>query len=318
MRIFFAPMEGVVDHSVRELMTAIGGIDVCVTEFIRVTDSPLPPKVFHRYCPEMANQCLTRAGTPVRIQLLGGQAEPMAINAAKLARYGATAIDLNFGCPAKTVNKNDGGACLLQQPDRVFDIVSAVRQAVPEHIPVSAKIRLGFEDRSRYLENAQAVYDAGANELTVHARSKVDGYKPPAYWEYIAAIKEAIKIPVIANGEIWSLDDYRRCREVSGCEDVMLGRGLMACPDLALQIKASNAGLAYQPLSWTDVCQHLYQYYTDTRDIYPRKYLGNRVKQWLVYLRRQYAEAADFFEQIKRHRDPQELERAFIHYQQTA
>src|SRR5690606_19422497 len=108
----------------------------------------------------------------------------------------------------------------------------AVRDALPAHIPVSAKIRLGYEDRSSYMDNAQAVEAAGASELVVHARSKADGYKPPAYWHYIADIKARLKIPVVANGEIWSVDDYLRCREESGCEDVMLGRGLLACPDL--------------------------------------------------------------------------------------
>jgi len=315
MRIFLAPMEGVVDHSVREIMTAIGGVDTCVTEFIRITDTALPPKVFYRYCPELANQCLTPAGTPVRIQLLGGNPEAMAHNAAKLARYGATAIDLNFGCPAKAVNNSDGGARLLREPERVFAIVSAVRKAVPAAIPVSAKIRLGFEDRSLYLDNARAVFEAGATELAVHARSKVDGYKPPAYWEYIAKIRETIAIPVIANGEIWSLADYRRCREISGCDDMMLGRGLMACPDLGLQIKAEQRGEEYTPMLWREICQHLYRYYCDTLDIYPRKYLGNRVKQWLVYLRRQYKEADELFEQIKRHRNPAAMEAAFSQYQ---
>ncbi len=299
-------------------MTALGGIDACVTEFIRVTDTSLPPKVFFRYCPELHNRCLTQAGTPVRIQLLGGRPQPMALNAAKLAHYGARAIDLNFGCPAKAVNNSDGGACLLREPQRVYDIVAAVREAVPAGIPVSAKIRLGFEDRSRYLDNARAVYEAGASELTVHARSKVDGYKPPAYWEYLAEIRESIAIPLIANGEIWSLADYRRCREVSGCEDVMLGRGLMACPDLALQIKAANSGEHYRPLAWPAVCEQLYQYYKETRYLYPERYLGNRVKQWLVYLRRQYPEAVTFFEQIKRHRDPHRLEAAFNQHRQAA
>ena len=139
----------------------------------------------------------------------------MAINALELVSYGAKSIDLNFGCPAKTVNSHEGGACLLRSPDRVYSIIKAVRDAVPKAIPVSAKIRLGYEDRSAYLDNAAAVEAAGADELTVHARSNVDGYKPPAYWHYIADIKAALKIPVIANGEIWTLNDYLRCREES-------------------------------------------------------------------------------------------------------
>ncbi len=292
-------------------MSAVGGIDTCVTEFVRVTSTPLPPKVFYRYCPEIENQCRTQVGVPVRIQLLGGNPIPMALNASKLARYGGRAIDLNFGCPAKMVNNNDGGASLLRDPERVFQIVRAVRQATPANVPVSAKIRLGFEDRSAYLDNAQAIFEAGANELTVHARSKVDGYKPPAYWDYIGRINEQIPIPVIANGEIWTVDDYFQCRDQSSCEDVMIGRGLLACPDLGLQIKAALSGEHYQAMNWPQACRLLYQFYLDTKSVYPSKYLGNRVKSWLVYLRRHYPEAGQLFDVIKRKRTEQDIDATF-------
>lgn len=301
-RIYLAPMEGVVDHHLRKLLTAIGGIDTCVTEFIRVTDHLLPEKVFYRLCPELTHNSQTESGIPVRIQLLGGSPQPLADNAAKAANLGAAAIDLNFGCPAKTVNKSDGGAVLLQEPERVYKIVHAVRQSIAQSVPVTAKIRLGFHDRSLGKEVALAVFAAGADELTVHARSKVDGYKPPAYWECIAPIQETAPVPVIANGEIWSVDDYIRCREISGCTDIMLGRGLLACPDLALQIKARLSDDKLAPMQWQQVCQTLFQFYQTTLHAYPKKFLGNRVKQWLVYLRRQYPEAIEFFEQIKTHR----------------
>src|SRR5690606_3163802 len=242
MRIMLAPMEGVVDHHLRNFITGLGGVDGCVTEFVRVTDQILPYKVFLRLAPEIIQDCRTDHGIPVKVQLLGGKPEPMGINAVEAVRAGARAIDINFGCPAKTVNKNDGGACLLRQPDRVYAIVKAVRDALPADIPVSAKIRLGYEDRNSYIENALAVTEAGASELTVHARSRVDGYKPPAYWEYIKEIGRHTTLPLVANGEIWNLDDYLRCREQSGCDDVMLGRGLLACLDLARQIKSAIAG----------------------------------------------------------------------------
>lgn len=311
MQLFIAPMEGVVDHQVRELLTALGGIDGCVTEFIRVIDTDLPDKVFRRSAPELDQDCLTPSGVPVKLQLLGGQPEPMARNALRACRAGAKAIDLNFGCPAKTVNRSDGGACLLRSPERVNAVVKAVRDAVPAQIPVSAKIRLGFEDTSLYLENARAVADAGANELTVHARTRADGYRPPAYWEYIANIREALSIPVIANGEIWNLDDFDRCRAVTGCDRFMLGRGLLARPDLARHIKAHIAGEAYTPMSWTEVCALLHRYYHLSQARYPSKHSGNRIKQWLVYLQRQYPQALEFFENVKREREPERFEAAF-------
>ena len=311
MQLFLAPMEGVVDHQVRDILSALGGLDGCVTEFIRVTQNTLPRRVFRRYAPELDHQCLTPSGTPVKVQLLGGQPEPLALNAQRAVRAGATAIDLNFGCPAKTVNNSDGGACLLRTPERVYGIVAAVRAALPASIPVSAKIRLGFDDASRYLENALAVADAGASELTVHARTKRDGYRPPAYWEYIARIREALSIPVIANGEIWSPEDWERCRSVTGCDRFMLGRGLLARPDLARAIKARFTGEAYTPMPWSEVCQLLHAYYRLSQPHYPTKHSGNRIKQWLMYLQREYPQAATFFENIKREREPARLEAAF-------
>lgn len=304
-------MEGVVEHHVRAILTHLGGLDGCVTEFIRVTDQKLPYKVFYKYAQELENLCLTPNGVPVKIQLLGSKPEPMALNAVELVKHGAKAIDLNFGCPAKTVNSHEGGACLLRTPDRVYSIIKAVRDAVPQDIPVSAKIRLGYEDRSSYLDNAQAVEAAGADELTVHARSKADGYKPPAYWHYIADIRNKLKIPVIANGEIWSVEDYIRCREESQCEDVMLGRGLLSRPDLARQIKAYLKGAECTPMSWSEICQMLYSYYQLTTPLYETRNCGNRVKQWLMYLSRNYPQAQVFFEAIKRKTTPAEFEQCF-------
>jgi tRNA-dihydrouridine synthase C len=319
MNILLAPMEGVVDHIMRELLCRIGGIDTCVTEFLRVTDHCYPDKVFYQRCPELSNNGYTSSNVLVRLQLLGGKPEPIAENAARAVELGAKAIDLNFGCPAKTVNKNDGGACLLQDPDRVETIVAATRKHVPNHIPVTAKIRLGFNDRSLYLENAQAAESGGANALTVHARSKVDGYKPPAYWEYITRIREALKIPVTANGEIWSLADFERCREVTGCDSYMLGRGLLACPDLANQIKTAcqhqkdsdnYSAVSKNVMSWPALCKHLQCFFDDTVSSYPAKYTGNRLKQWLHYLSRQYPEAVTLFEEIKRLRDAEAISEA--------
>ncbi len=312
-------MEGVVDHHLRHILTKIGGLDLCVTEFVRVCDTRLPEKVFKRYSPELlvnnpeyaANKPeLLAALCPTRVQLLGSNAEMLAYNAAKAARLGAPGIDLNFGCPAKTVNKHRGGACLLQEPETLYAIVHAVRSAVPKHIPVTAKIRLGYEDRSGYVENAQAIEAAGANELIVHARSKTDGYKPPAYWELIGQIRLATTITVVANGEIWSVDDYQRCRELSGCEDFMLGRGLLARPDLACAIRAKHHGSEHREMPWPEVAQALLDFFLLTSSAYPAKYMGNRAKQWLFYLQKHYPEASQLFQKIKKSRDFATIEQA--------
>ena len=295
-----APMEGVVDHTMRDMLTRIGGIDRCVTEFVRVTTQRLPSRVFYRLCPELKTGGKTPSGTPVYVQLLGGNPEPMAMNAQRAAQLGAPGIDINFGCPAKTVNKNDGGSILLREPQRLFNIVSAVRAAVPTPTPVTAKIRLGFDDHSLLNDITDAILEAGVSELTIHARTKVDGYKPPAFWHHIYAIQAKANIPVIANGEIWTPEDYKQCIKESGCSDIMLGRGLLTRPDLALQIRAAAAGQSQADMCWSEVLNCLARFSKITEELYEAKYVGNRVKQWLGYLRNANPRAQQLFEQVKR------------------
>jgi tRNA-dihydrouridine synthase C len=239
--LLLAPMEGLLDHPLREVLSAVGGIDRCVSEFIRITDMLMPDRVFTRIVPELLQGGRTRAGTPVRPQLLGSDPACMADNAAAIAAFRPDGIDLNFGCPAKVVNRHGGGASLLREPELLFRIVRAVRAAVPAALPVSAKMRLGYEDSSRAVECACALAEAGASELVVHARTKADGYRPPAYWEHLPAIRMAVQVPVIANGEIWTPADAARCRHVSGCDGLMLGRGMVVDPGLALAIRARRA-----------------------------------------------------------------------------
>lgn len=311
MRLFLAPMEGVVDHHFRNIITAMAGVDICVTEFVRVTDRPVPTRVFWRLCPELQHNSQTRHGTTVRVQILGGKPEPMAQSALKAAELGAAGIDINFGCPAKMVNRNDGGSILLREPQRMYDIVNAVRKAVPDNIPVTAKIRLGFDSREGYLDTSKAVADAGANELFVHARSKVDGYRPPAYWDAIAEIRHVIDIPVIANGEIWTVDDWKNCKEQSGSTDFMLGRGIITRPDLASQIRAAHNNDSYRAKTWVDVLPLVHELYCHSRDAYGTKDLGARVKQWLQFLRKAYPEAAELYPRLKTFRQESEFNAEF-------
>lgn len=293
-QISLAPMEGVIDHIMRRLLTQVGGLDRTTTEFVRITNQLLPEHVFLKFAPELRTGGVTESGVPVFVQLLGGEPQPMAENAALAASLGAPGIDLNFGCPAKTVNRHDGGATLLKNPERLFHVTSAVRKAVPANIPVTAKVRLGFEHKNFVVDLAQAVENAGASALTVHARTKMEMYQPPAHWEYIALMREAIQIPVYANGEIWSVEDYWRCREISGCTHVALGRGLVARPDLARQIKASLQAQNNLSLPWQDTKELLLALVQESSTISPRLGLG-RGKQWLKNLGRTYPEAQELF-----------------------
>jgi len=306
-KIILAPMEGVVDAYMREILTSVGGIDQCVTEFVRVSDRLLPAKVFHRLSPELKNGGKTSSGVPVVLQLLGSDPQAMAWNASRAAKLGAPAIDLNFGCPAKTVNKNRGGAVLLDTPNDIHDIVAAVRQAVPDQVPVTAKMRLGNRDKSLALENAAAIDSAGADGLVVHARTKLEGYKPPAHWEWIGRIRESVSMPVTANGEVWTVEDYHRCREASGCTDVMIGRGLVSCPDLGLQIKNDVVGDSQQLLDWEAIRLLIIEYYHQVTDHVEANYVHGRIKQWVNQMKRQYPQADELFGRIRTLRKPEEI-----------
>ena len=184
-----------------------------------------------------------------------------------------------------------------------------MRAAVPAHIPVTVKTRLGYEDRALFLDIVAGIEAAGATELTIHARTKRHGYRPPAYWDAIAEARELLALPIIANGEIWSIDDALRCRAVTGCDDLMLGRGVLCRPDLPRLIAAATAsgdsrGVAALGMRlrhcWRNFFELNLQHY-DTHNA------GNPLKQWLVYLRGYFPQAALLFEQIKRLRNPDDI-----------
>ncbi|MBB2486469.1 tRNA-dihydrouridine synthase [Mitsuaria sp. WAJ17] len=306
-------MEGLLDHMLRDVLTRVGGIDRCVSEFIRITDMLLPRRVFTRIVPELLQGGRTPAGVPVRAQLLGSDPICMAENAARLAELNPAGIDLNFGCPAKCVNRHRGGAVLLDEPELIAEIVGAVRRAIPADMPLSAKMRLGFMDQSRTLECALAMAGSGAEELVIHARTKADGYKPPAYWDRIAHVREALgpSVGVVANGEVWTVEDARRCLQESGCDALMLGRGMVANPGLALAVRGLTGGGA-QGLDWPALQPLMLQFWREVQAHVQPKHQAGRLKQWLHYLRRHYPEAGEAYQRVRTINAPAELERAYF------
>lgn len=303
-----APMEGLTDPLMRRILTDIActlgaPYDWAVSEFIRVTHYPLPAHVFYKFVPELHHGGRTASGTPVHIQLLGNNPETMAQSAVTAVGLGAAAIDLNFGCPAKTVNNHKGGSILLQEPEVLYHIISAVRQAVPSDIPVSAKIRLGYTDTSLMTDIGDAVRSANASWLTIHARTKVDGYKPPAYWDKVAPFT-TLGMPIIANGEIWTADDAKRCIAEAGTPHLMLGRGAVTRPDLI----ASIAGL--EGMDWATLYQYQLQFLADETE--NQNGLIGRYKQWLGMLTKGYTEADTLWHIIKKIKDKGEIEQTIL------
>ena len=300
MAIVLAPMEGLLDFVLRDILTRVGGIDRCVSEFIRVTNTLLPERAFVRVVPELLTGGCTLSGVPVRPQLLGSDPHCLADNAARVASLGADGVDLNFGCPAKVVNRHGGGAALLEDPELLFKIVSAVRRAVPAHQVVSAKMRLGFHDDSRAEECALALEAGGAGEIVVHARTRADAYRPPAYWGRIADIAAVVRTPLVANGEIWNVQDAQACRSESGCQTLMLGRGIVSYPGLAHAIaQAKGQGAQAHATDWQALHPHIASFWQLVRATLERRQQAGRLKQWLNFLRRHYPQAQVAYDALK-------------------
>lgn len=283
--LILAPMEGVTDAPLRAVLGEAGAFTHAVSEFLRVSHSVLSAAVIRRHVPEVAAGGRTPTGLPVQVQLLGGDPGRVAASAAVAVATGATAIDLNFGCPAPTVNRHDGGATLLKYPTRLRDIVAAVRAAVPRHLPVSAKLRLGWDTVDAIDENAAMAAEGGASWLTVHARTRAQGYAPPVHWGRIGRVRERLGLPVVANGDIRTVDDLRRCGDATGCRHFMVGRGALADPRFPRRA-AAELGLVppdpgpEPPVDWPAQLRRLVDRMAETGRDRPERAV-RRLKQWL-------------------------------------
>lgn len=317
--LVLAPMEGVTDAPMRAVMSERTGFSYCVSEFLRVNELVPPDRVFRIHIPESRYDWKTASGLSVQLQLLGGNAEVLAETARRGAELGAPGVDLNFGCPAPTVNRHDGGATLLKYPHRIREIVAAVRAQVPAQIPVSAKLRLGFDSMDSIDENAEMAAQGGASWITIHGRTKTQGYRPPAYWDPIGRVRSRLKIPVIANGEIWTVDDFRRCQKETGSTHFMIGRGALGNPGLVFQI-ARELGLPFQdqdgdglktferPSDWLALLKRFIDVSLNLVDVdqggrlkrgYPiERYVLARIKQWLNFAR--VRKQITWFDEMKR------------------
>lgn len=311
MRVILAPMQGVLDPLVRQLLTEVNDYDLCISEFVRVVDQLLPNKVFYRLAPELQQGGLTSSGTPVRVQLLGQFPQWLAENAVRAIELGSHGIDLNCGCPSKTVNGSHGGASLLKDPELIYQATLALRKAVPNKHPVSVKVRLGWDNISQAFEIADAVQQGGATEITIHGRTKMDGYRAERInWEQIGKVRSKLTIPVIANGEIWHRKDGQKCREVTGCEDLMMGRGALNIPNLSLVIKHN-----VPQMDWHDV-MNILRKYAQMENIHDSGfYHVARIKQWLHYLKKEYENATALFAHIKACHDADDLRKKLFSFQ---
>lgn len=242
--LMLAPMEGVADYSFRKAIASVGGFDEAVREFIRV------PANAHIKSLARVYEHDELAPIPLAAQIMGSDPIAMAEMAQELVKRGAPRIDVNCGCPSNTVTGRGAGSSLLKDPDMLLEVVRAVVRAVP--IPVTVKMRSGYTDISLFTENILAAQESGVRYITLHPRTKVDGYGPPARWDLIARAKSLLSIPLVGNGDICTVEDAITMTQLTGCDALMIGRGSIMNPFIFHQIRAHFRGGTYQP-NWEDL-----------------------------------------------------------------
>lgn len=244
-----APMEGVTDPCFRDIVLErldprdLGG---AYTEFMRVSLLPIPEWKLREWLGAR------RYGQPVGLQLMGSEPGPVAATADAAVCAGAPLVDLNFGCPSKGAWKDCAGSALLAYPERVEALVRACVAAVGGRVPVTAKIRSGVKDDRRLEEIAKAAEAGGAAMLTVHCRTREEGYRDCADWGRIARAVAAVKIPVCGNGSVETHADLERIRRETGCTHAMVGRAALGNPWIFSGRDVSPADAARFLLDYAD------------------------------------------------------------------
>ncbi len=233
-RVCLAPLAGYSDAPYR-LLCGEAGADFCVTEMVSADGLARGGDKTERIIDRMNGE------VPLGIQLFGSKPEVFAEAAAVVAGGDFAFIDLNFGCPVKKVIKKNGGSAIMRDLGLMEKICAAVVETVD--LPVTAKIRSGWNRmEENYMEAGKVVEDAGVKAIVMHPRYRSQGFSGKADWELIARLKETVSIPVIANGDVKSVDDYFEIVESTGCALVMIGRGALGAPSIFRQIKERLRG----------------------------------------------------------------------------
>ena len=227
-RVLQSPLSGVTDLVFRRLVRRYAPESMMYTEMVNATGLH-----YVKQLPQIME--VDPNERPISIQLFDCRPDFLAEAAQMAVEEGADTVDINMGCPVNKITKNGGGSSLLRQPELAGEIVSKVVKAVG--VPVTVKTRIGWNNQEiNILEFAKRMEDAGAQMLTLHGRTRAQGYNGPARWEWIGKVKEILSIPVIANGDIFSVDAAIRCLEETGADGVMCSRGTLGYPFLVGEI----------------------------------------------------------------------------------
>jgi len=298
---FLAPMEGVTDPAFRELIARRPGVGVVCTEFVRIASSGLGAKYLRQ-------QVVRAPGAALSVQVMGNHIEHMAEATEIVAQAGADLVDLNVGCPAPRVVRKGVGSAMLRDPELLRQVVSAMRARTAGWL--SAKMRAGFDDAAGAVASARLIEAAGADLIAVHPRRQVDFFQGVSDWRIIAAIKRAVSIPVIGNGDVWYAADALRMRTETGCDGVMIGRGALRNPWIFEQLAALVQGLPVPRPNGNDVLAH----FDELAEMFERHAPGRSVgmlKEQLRYLCRCVPDAPELTRRAARSADLSEMRAVF-------
>lgn len=243
-----APMEGVTEPCFRELVfarnpsTSLGG---GFTEFARVVSEPLSRRSLREHLGT------ARFQAPVGLQLMGSDVASLAETARRAVEVGAPLVDLNFGCPAKGALRTCAGSALLKHPAQIERIIAAC-VAAAAIVPVTAKIRAGYDDATQLEDLARAVEAGGAALVTIHCRTRLEAYRDEVDWRRIARVVAAVSIPVCGNGGVRSHADFQRMRDETGCAFTMVGRAALGDPWIFSGRRATTSEAASFLLEYAD------------------------------------------------------------------
>lgn len=244
-----APMHGVGGPETRAVIASYGPIGLVSVPFVRITQ--------HRpRAAELERQIVRVPGSALSVQLMGDHADHLAAAAYTLAAAGVDVVDFNLGCPTRGVVRKGVGAALLNQPERVEELVARMRERTS--CLLSVKLRAGYYARNQALEIAARAEAGGADFVIVHPRSRADGYSGVADWRVVAELKHDLRIPVIGNGDCWYAEDAIRLMRETGCDGVMIGRAALRNPWIFRQVSELHRG-NYAPWSpaGSDMMAHL-------------------------------------------------------------
>lgn len=227
-RVLQSPLSGVTDMVFRRLVRRYAPESMMYTEMVNATGLH-----YVKQLPKIME--VDRNERPISIQLFDCRPDFLAEAAVKAVEEGADTVDINMGCPVNKITKNGGGSSLLRQPEVAEAIVREVVKAVD--VPVTVKTRIGWNDKEiTILDFAKRMQDAGAQMITVHGRTRAQGYNGNARWEWIARVKEILDIPVIGNGDIFSVEAAVKCLEQTGADGIMCSRGTLGYPFLVGEV----------------------------------------------------------------------------------